>query len=146
MPRYGILTVTVPGTVWGWDELLRRFGRKTFKEVLAPAIDYAENGFPISQRIGNDWRLPNALPLQRCCTELDPDSVKTWYIDGKRPVAGQITATRSRADFPAPGRGRAAMPSTKARSRAPSLPTQALGGSMTMDDLANQRASSPKQP
>src|SRR5262245_63297051 len=46
MPRYGILTVTVPGTVWGWEELLRRFGRKTFKEVLAPAIDYAENGFP----------------------------------------------------------------------------------------------------
>ena len=90
MPRYGILTVTVPGTVWGWDELLRRFGRKTFKEVLAPAIGYAENGFPISQRIGNDWRLPNALPLQRCCSELDPDSVKTWYIDGKRPVAGQV--------------------------------------------------------
>src|SRR5262249_62271772 len=58
MPRNGILTVTVPGAVWGWDELLRRFGRKTFKEVLAPAIDYADNGFPISQRIANDWRLP----------------------------------------------------------------------------------------
>src|SRR5262249_45933284 len=29
-------------------------------------------------------------PLQKCCTELDPDSVKTWYINGRRPVAGQI--------------------------------------------------------
>ena len=51
---------------------------------------YAQNGFPISQRIANDWRLPKALPLRNCCIDLDPDSVKTWYIDGKQPVAGQI--------------------------------------------------------
>src|SRR6202521_1932838 len=87
MPGRGILTVTVPGAAWGWDEALRRFGTKTFKEVLQPAIDYAENGFPVSQRIAHDWRMPNALPLRKCCTEPDPDSIKTWYIDGKPPVA-----------------------------------------------------------
>src|SRR5215471_14994801 len=76
MPSYGILPVTVPGTVWGWDAVEKRFGKKTFKESLEPAIDYAENGFPISERIGNDWRLPNALPLRGCCTEQDPDSIK----------------------------------------------------------------------
>ena len=43
----------------------------------------------MSQRIAHDWHLPSALPLNKCCTELDPDSVKTFYIDGKPPVAGQ---------------------------------------------------------
>src|SRR5260221_261797 len=90
MPVFGILPVTVPGSVWGWEEVLKRFGKLTFKEVLQPAIDYAENGFPVSERIASDWRMPNALPLRKCCTEPDPDSIKAWYIDGKPPVAGQI--------------------------------------------------------
>src|ERR1043166_9900775 len=41
MPPGGILPVTVPGTVWGWDAVLKRFGTMSFKDVLAPAIDYA---------------------------------------------------------------------------------------------------------
>src|SRR5262249_22172342 len=72
MPRRGILTVTVPGAAWGWDEALHRFGTKSFAEVLQPAIDYAESGFPVSQRIAHDWRVPLALPLTKCCTEVDP--------------------------------------------------------------------------
>ena len=46
MPPGGILTVTVPGSLWGWQEVLTRFGTKTFKDVLQPAIDYADQGFP----------------------------------------------------------------------------------------------------
>jgi gamma-glutamyltranspeptidase/glutathione hydrolase len=38
MPQSGINSVTVPGTVDGWEKLLTRFGRKTFADVLAPAI------------------------------------------------------------------------------------------------------------
>ena len=64
MPGHGILTVTVPGSAWGWDEALRRFGTKTLGEVLQPAIGYAESGYPVSQRIAHDWHLPFALPLQ----------------------------------------------------------------------------------
>ncbi len=90
MPEYGILDVTVPGAVWGWQEVLRRFGRMTFKQVLEPAAQYAQDGFPVSERIASDWELPNALPLKGCCTALDPDSVKTWYVNGKAPKAGQI--------------------------------------------------------
>jgi gamma-glutamyltranspeptidase / glutathione hydrolase len=90
MPTFGILPVTVPGGVWGWEALEKRFGKLTFKEVLEPAADYAEHGFPISERIASDWRLPNALPLEHCCTQPDPDSVKTWYINGTPPRAGQI--------------------------------------------------------
>jgi gamma-glutamyltranspeptidase / glutathione hydrolase len=71
MPRHGILTVTVPGSAWGWDEALHRFGTRTLGEVLQPAIDYAENGYPVSERIAHDWHLPPALPLKKCCIELD---------------------------------------------------------------------------
>jgi gamma-glutamyltranspeptidase/glutathione hydrolase len=95
MPEGGILTVTVPGAVWGWDEVQRRFGSLTFKETLQPAIDYAEQGFAISERIAHDWQLYPALPAtpgdpRKCCTQLDPDSIATWYIDGRQPVAGQM--------------------------------------------------------
>jgi gamma-glutamyltranspeptidase / glutathione hydrolase len=95
MPLGGILAVTVPGAVWGWDEVQRRFGALTLKETLQPAIDYAEQGFPISERIAFDWVLPNAFGAdpndpRKCCTQLDPDSVTTWYIEGKQPTAGQI--------------------------------------------------------
>jgi gamma-glutamyltranspeptidase / glutathione hydrolase len=95
MPDGGILTVTVPGAAWGWDEVQRRFGTLTFKETLQPAIDYAEQGFPVSERIAHDWEIPKGLPdnpsdPSRCCTRVDPDSIATWYIDGKPPVAGQI--------------------------------------------------------
>src|SRR6202162_4800966 len=90
MPIYGILPVTVPGTVWGWEAVQKRFGKLTFKEVLEPAATYAENGFPVSERIASEWRLPNALPLEGCCKQQDPDSIKTWYVNGQPPVAGQI--------------------------------------------------------
>jgi hypothetical protein len=89
MPINGILPVTVPGTVWGWEAVERRFGKLGFKETLEPAAQYAERGFPISERIASDWVLPKALPLKGCCTRLDPDSVQTWYPDGRAPKAGE---------------------------------------------------------
>jgi gamma-glutamyltranspeptidase/glutathione hydrolase len=88
MPIGGILPVTVPGGVLGWQALEQRFGKLSFKEVLEPAVQYAEGGFPISERIASDWVLPKALPLEGCCTQLDPDSVKTWYSTGRPPSAG----------------------------------------------------------
>src|SRR5438874_11624411 len=90
MPSGGILTVTVPGSLWGWQEVLTRFGTKTFKEVLQPAIDYADQGFPLTEEIASGWQLPNALPLQGCCTRLDPDSVNTYYINDAPPAIGTI--------------------------------------------------------
>src|SRR5215469_6983260 len=90
MPSGGILTVTVPGSVWGWQEVLTRFGTKTFKDVLQPAIDYAEQGFPVTEEIQSSWRMKNALPLKACCTEVDPDAVKTFHINGIPPAVGAI--------------------------------------------------------
>ncbi len=142
MPSGGILTVTVPGAAWGWDEVRRRFGSMTLKETLQPAIDYAEQGFAVSERIANDWGLPKGLPPtpndpRQCCTALDPDAVATWYVHGRPPAAGQtfrnpdlaktlrLLQKQGRDGF---YKGEVAG-AIVAKSRA-------LGGTMTLDDLA----------
>ena len=140
MPVHGILPVTVPGTVWGWDAVLKRFGKKTFREVLEPAIDYAANGFPVSERIAFDWRLPPALPLRDCCKQLDPDSVRTWYINGKQPVAGQIYRNPDLARTFRLIQKNGADGFYKGEvARAVVAKSTALGGTMTLDDLANYK-------
>lgn len=63
MPQGGILTVTVPGAAWGWEEVLHRFGTMSFKVGLQAAVDYAENGFPVSEVNAADWQVPKGLPL-----------------------------------------------------------------------------------
>ena len=145
MPAGGILTVTVPGAVWGWSEIQRRFGALTFKQTLQPAIDYAEQGFPVSERIANDWKLPNALATdssdpRRCCTQLDPDSVATWYSGGTLPSAGQILRNpglaRTFRILQLQGRdgfykGEVAQAIVNKSTR--------LGGTMTLEDLASYR-------
>src|SRR5271157_1428510 len=56
IPTHGPLSWSVPGCVDGWDQLRKRFGTKTLSELLAPAIAYAETGFPVSEIIAADWR------------------------------------------------------------------------------------------
>ena len=56
MPEKGPLPWTVPGCVAGWFALHGRFGRLPMKEILAPAIAYAEQGFPLSELIAFYWQ------------------------------------------------------------------------------------------
>jgi len=140
MPAGGILPVTVPGAAWGWQAVLKRFGKLTFKEVLEPAAQYALGGFPISERIAHDWRLPNALPLQACCTSQDPDSIKTWYVNGVQPVAGQIFKNPDLARTMRLLQAKGADAFYKGEiAQAIVAKSQALGGSMTLEDLANYK-------
>lgn len=137
MPQGGILAVTVPGAVWGWEAVLKRFGTRTFKEALAPAAAYAEEGFPVSERIAHDWRLPKALPLTKCCSELDPDSVAAWYIDGKPPVAGQVYRNPDLARTFRILQAQGADAFYKGEiARALVAKSTAVGGTMTLADLA----------
>jgi gamma-glutamyltranspeptidase/glutathione hydrolase len=138
MPEGGILPVTVPGTVWGWDAALKRFGTLSFKEVLEAAALYAQNGFPVSERIASDWELPNALPLRGCCTQLDPDSVKVWYVNGQPPAVGEIfrNPDLARTFRLLQTQGAAAFYKGEI-ARAIIAKSKALGGTMTMEDLAN---------
>jgi gamma-glutamyltranspeptidase len=55
MPQRGIYSVTVPGVVAGWDALRAKFGSKPFSELLAPAIYYADHGFPVSEVTARNW-------------------------------------------------------------------------------------------
>lgn len=140
MPPGGILPVTVPGAVWGWQAVLERFGTLTFKELLEPAARYAENGFPVSERIAGDWILPKALPLRGCCTELDPDSVNVWYVNGRPPAPGQIFRNPDLARTLRLLEDEGAGAFYKGEiARAIVAKSRALGGTMTLDDLANYR-------
>ncbi len=53
IPKFGPLPVSVPGAVDGWFELHGRYGRLPMKTVLAPAIGYARDGFPVSEVIAH---------------------------------------------------------------------------------------------
>ena len=140
MPSGGILTVTVPGSLWGWQEVLTRFGTKSFKDVLQPAIDYADQGFPVTEEIASLWRMKNALPLQGCCTQMDPDSLRTFYVNGKQPTAGTIfrNPDLAKAFRLIQQQGRDAFYKGEI-GRAIVAKSQALGGPMTLEDLANYK-------
>jgi gamma-glutamyltranspeptidase/glutathione hydrolase len=85
MPQRGIYSVTVPGVVAGWDAMRSRFGTKPFSELLAPAIYYAENGFPLSERIAGSWAGSVKMHSEH------PNSRKTYLVDGTRaPRAGEV--------------------------------------------------------
>ena len=56
IPAYHDLRAcNVPGAFDGWTQLIERYGSMSMSEVLQPAIDYAENGFPVSPQIGKSW-------------------------------------------------------------------------------------------
>lgn len=51
----GVETIDIPGAVAGWDAMRARFGTLPFSQTLAPAIYYAENGFPLAERNARYW-------------------------------------------------------------------------------------------
>src|SRR3954453_15638994 len=55
MPQLGIQAVTVPGCVDGWSKLHGKFGKLPWKDLFAPAIYYAKNGFPVTEIIHETW-------------------------------------------------------------------------------------------
>ncbi|HUR60591.1 MAG TPA: gamma-glutamyltransferase [Opitutaceae bacterium] len=57
IPRRGFLPISVPGAVDGWFELHAKFGKRPMRDLLAPAIRYADEGFPVTQLIGYYWGL-----------------------------------------------------------------------------------------
>ena len=56
MPDTGVYSVAIPGTVDGWQTLLDDCGSMPMSKVLTPAINYAENGFPVSDIISFQWQ------------------------------------------------------------------------------------------
>jgi gamma-glutamyltranspeptidase/glutathione hydrolase len=85
VPPSGMLPVTVPGTVDAWAALLERHGTMSLRQVLAPAIEYAEHGFPVSEIIAASWWHAEAR------LQAHPDSARTYLVGGRRaPRPGEI--------------------------------------------------------
>ncbi len=84
MPERGIDSVTVPGTVDGWQMLLERFGRKRMAEVLAPAIRAAEEGFPVTEMVAGIWA--RAVDLLRA----NENAAQTFLISDRAPRVGDL--------------------------------------------------------
>lgn len=99
MPLYGWTPVTVPGCPAAWAELSRRFGRLPFAELLAPAIELARDGFPVSPVIAGLWQ--GGLDKFRTVLPQHPE-LQVWFdeflIDGRAPFAGEIFANPAQAD------------------------------------------------
>ncbi len=84
IPSHGPLPVTVPGCVDGWFELHGRFGKLKMTEILAPAIRYAREGFPVSELIAYYWG--RSVPLLE-----KYDGFKDTFMPGGRaPRKGEI--------------------------------------------------------
>jgi gamma-glutamyltranspeptidase/glutathione hydrolase len=86
IPTSGPLSWSVPGAVDGWDQLRMKFGTMGWEELLAPAIQCAENGVEVPPTIGGFFQA--AQPILR----RHPDAAKTFLKDGKAPHAGDLFA------------------------------------------------------
>ena len=135
MPEHGIDSATIPGAVDGWDALLRRAGSMTFKEVLQPAVELAEQGFAVTERIHNDW-IYGAEVLAP-----DRDSVRTYLVDGKPPDTYAVfrNPDLARAFRVLQNHGRDGFYKGEIAA-AIIAKSRALGGTMTPDDLAATHA------
>jgi gamma-glutamyltranspeptidase/glutathione hydrolase len=81
--QQGVMSVTVPGALAGWDMLVRTHGRRTLAQALEPAIGYARDGFPLTPIIAAQWGGETAF-LQR-----DSAAAATFLPGGHAPKAGE---------------------------------------------------------
>src|SRR6202165_5752384 len=84
MPGYGIESATVPGSVDGWQKLLDRFGKKKLNELLAPAIQIAQDGFPVTEWIALHFA-QNVDMLRN-----NEAAAKTFLISDRPPKLGEV--------------------------------------------------------
>ncbi len=84
IPAYGPLPVSVPGCVDGWFEMHEKFGNLNMKQILEPAISYAENGFPVSELVSY------YLGISAKNFGKYPNFNETYLINGFSPKKGQI--------------------------------------------------------
>lgn len=131
MPNNGIYSVTVPGAVAGWDALRSQLGTMSFADLLAPAIWYAQNGFPVSEVIAGEWAeaerklsatasakatyMPGGRTPRFGEVFTNPGLAKTLGLIAERGVAGFYTGPTAEAMVAL---------------------SKAEGGTMTMADLA----------
>jgi gamma-glutamyltranspeptidase/glutathione hydrolase len=126
--------VNVPGAIEAWDAILKARGTYTLAQALAPAIRYAENGFPVAARVAADWRnfvgkLGNS-----------PGAMRHYLFDGGAPNEGDVIRLPALAEtlkVIAREGARAFYEGPIAHDMAATL--QAAGSVLGLDDFANHR-------
>ncbi|MDI6879158.1 MAG: gamma-glutamyltransferase family protein [Desulfitobacteriaceae bacterium] len=90
IPKYGWFPVTVPGAPAAWAELSSRFGRLPLTEVMQPAINYAQEGYPVSPILGKHWD----LAFNNYTKNLSGEQFKHWFStfapQGRAPKIGEV--------------------------------------------------------
>lgn len=90
MPKYGMIPVTVPGAPGAWAELSRKFGKLPLTQVLAPAIEYADQGFPLSPILAKYWK----HYYDNYVSVLKGEEFRHWFDtyapNGRAPRAGEM--------------------------------------------------------
>src|SRR5712691_8899820 len=84
VPDSGMEPITVPGAFDGWVTLIEKYGTMKLADLLAPAIEYAENGFPVMEKAAADWA-ESVAKLKRT-----PAASSNYLVDGRAPRAGEI--------------------------------------------------------
>ena len=131
MPHSGIDTVTVPGAVAGWSKLHERFGRLPWKDLFRPAIFYAQEGYPVPELIQTFWDDAPEVFAQ------DAEGRRVFLPNGKTPAVGEIFQNHDLAKALRLIAGNGASDFYRGEIAGAILRTsQALGGTMSADDLA----------
>jgi gamma-glutamyltranspeptidase / glutathione hydrolase len=132
MPERGVFTNTVPGVVAGWDAIRQRFGTLPFSTLLAPAIYYADQGFPVNDITAGLWgRSVKFLSAH-------PNSAATFLVNGKAPTTGQVFTNHDLAN----SLKRIAEHGRDGYYKGPTAQaivdiSKEFGGVMTLEDLAD---------
>ena len=134
VPTYGAESITVPGALSGWAKLLEHYGTITLAQALGPAIQLAEEGFPVSPIIAQQWA-DETERLQK-----DEGARATFLIDGVRaPKAGEWFKNPDLArTFRAIAAGGPDVLYGGELGQVIVNRVQALGGFLTLDDLMGQ--------
>ena len=135
LPSRGPLSVSVPGCVDGWYALHRRYGRMPMEQLLAPTIEYARRGFPVSEVIARDWDASVAIHGRW------PGFLETFTLEGRAPRAGEVFANpHLAATLEAIARsGREAFYQGEIPRRIEAY-FERLGGFLSAGDLADHRS------
>lgn len=135
LPSRGPLSVSVPGCVDGWYALHGRYGRLPMEELLAPAVEYARQGFPVSEVIARDWEQGVETHRQW------PGFLETFTLKGRAPRAGEVfTNPHLAATLEQIGRsGREAFYRGEISRRIESY-FKGVGGFLRARDLADHRS------
>ena len=99
----GILAALVPGNVAGWAEAVERYGKLSLAQVLQPAIEYAENGFPVNNNLSNSIRSTETVApdqdrfFRRFVIRRHPTTARIFLPGGKVPNPGEILVQKDLA-------------------------------------------------